>query len=134
MSDDKKNNVTHAAEQAVAEQGAPTNGGLELRRRELLRSVGIGSIATGLGGATYLGGLERGRMRAQAQDGGPVKIGFIEDESGNLAVYGLQKLHAAQLAVKEINEGKTLKGAPNIGAGMLGVMGKVAANPPVISK
>ncbi len=69
-----------------------------------------------------------------AQDGGPVKIGFIEDESGNLAVYGLQKLHAAQLAVKEINEGKTLKGAPNIGAGMLGVLGKVATKPPVISK
>ena len=63
-----------------------------------------------------------------------MKLGFIEDESGNLAVYGLQKLHAAQLAVKEINEGKTLKGAPNIGAGYLGAMAQVAKNPPVVSK
>jgi len=63
----------------------------------------------------------------------PVKIGFIEDYSGNLSVYGLQKLHAAQLAVKEINEGKTLKGGP-VGAGGLGAVGQFAAKPPVISK
>ena len=49
-----------------------------------------------------------------------MKVGFIEDELGNLSVYGIQKLHAAQLAVKEINEGKTLKGGPDIGAGGLG--------------
>ena len=95
-----------------------------------------GSLATtigvGAGTATSLQGFRP--RRAMAQDTGPVKLGFIEDESGNLAVYGLQKLHAAQLAVKEINEGKTLKGAPNIGAGMLGVEGDVAKNPPVISK
>ena len=134
MTDDKKktDDVKAAAERSTADAvQTPASG---LKRRDLLRNVGIGSVATGLGGATYLGGLERGRMRAQAQDGGPVKIGFIEDESGNLAVYGLQKLHAAQLAMKEINEGKTLKGAPNIGAGMLGVLGKVATKPPVISK
>src|SRR5688572_27621851 len=107
---------------------------LALNRRDLLRSVGAGGLAAGLGGATYLKGLDLGRMRALAQESGPVNIGFIEDESGNLAVYGLQKLHAAQLAVKEINEGMTLKGAPNIGAGMLGAMGQVAAKPPVISK
>ena len=71
---------------------------------------------------------------ARAQGSGPVKLGFIEDESGNLAVCGLQKLHAAQLAVKEINDGKTLKGAPIIGAGFLGAMGQAASKPPVISK
>ena len=37
-------------------------------------------------------------LRAQTNE--PVKIGFIEDYSGNLSVYGLQKLHAAQLAVR----------------------------------
>ena len=31
----------------------------------------------------------------------PVKIGFIEDYSGDLALYGIQKLHAAKLAVKK---------------------------------
>ena len=78
------------------------------------RTVIKGAAATGLiaGMPTYLRGFT---SAARAQDSGPVKLGFIEDESGNLAVYGLQKLHAAQLAVKEINDGKTLKGAPNIG-------------------
>ena len=57
-------------------------------------------------------------------------MGFIEDESGNLSVYGIQKLHAAQLAVAEINDGKTLKGAPDIGAGILGAEVTAAENPP----
>ena len=54
--------------------------------------------------------------------------------SGNLSVYGIQKLHAAQLAVKEINEGKTLKGGPDIGAGGLDTLGNVAKKPPTINK
>jgi branched-chain amino acid transport system substrate-binding protein len=117
--DNKKADDVNTEQTATPSSQTPAAG---LKRRELLRNVGVGSVATGLGAATYLRGFERSRMRAMAQDGGPVKIGFIEDESGNLAVYGLQKLHAAQLAVKEINEGKTLKGDPNIGAGMLGVL------------
>lgn len=108
--------------------------GLALNRRDLLRGVGAGGLAAGVGGFTYLKGVDLSKLRAQAQESGPVKLGFIEDESGNLAVYGLQKLHAAQLAVAEINAGKTLKGAPNIGAGFLGAMSQVATNPPVISK
>lgn len=61
----------------------------------------------------------------------PVKIGFIEDQSGNLSVYGIQKYHAAQLAVKEINDGYTLQGGP-VGGGGLGAVGKHAAKAPVI--
>ena len=95
-----------------------------------------GSLATtigvGAGAATTLQSFRP--RRAMAQGTGPVKLGFIEDEFGNLAVYGIQKLHAAQLAVAEINAGKTLKGAPCIGAGMMGVEGDVAKNPPVISR
>ena len=92
----------------------------QVDRRSLLKGMTAGSLATsvglGAGAATYLRGFNP--SKAQAQASGPVKVGFIEDESGNLAVYGLQKLHAAQLAVKEINEGKMLKGAPAIGAGV----------------
>lgn len=60
-----------------------------------------------------------------------VKIGFIEDYSGDIAIYGIQKLHGAQLAIKEINEGFRLKGGP-VGSGGLGVIGKAAPKPPVM--
>lgn len=135
MNDDPKKAETAGVSDTAQAAPAPAKSGLVgVNRRDLLRGVGMGGVAAGVGGATYLRGLDLGKIKAMAQESGPVKLGFIEDESGNLAVYGLQKLHAAQLAVKEINEGKTLKGAPNIGAGMLGVMGNVAARPPVISK
>ena len=62
----------------------------------------------------------------------PVKIGFIEDESGNLSIYGIQKLHAARLAVKEINDGFTLAGDP-VGSGCLGTMGLYTPTPPTVT-
>ncbi len=68
---------------------------------------------------------------AMAQDSGPVKIGHLEDLSGNLAVYGVQKDHAAQLAVAEINAGLTLKGGP-IGSGGTGVFSSAATQPPLM--
>jgi branched-chain amino acid transport system substrate-binding protein len=68
---------------------------------------------------------------AKAQSSGPIKIGHIEDLSGNLAVYGVQKFHGAQLAVKEINEGKTLKGGP-VASGGVGLMSNFAAAPPIM--
>ena len=67
---------------------------------------------------------------ARAADG-PVKIGHLEDLSGNLAVYGLQKDHAAQLAVAEINAGLALKGGP-VGSGGLGAFGNAAGRPPLM--
>src|SRR5829696_2379611 len=102
-------------------------------RRAVIKAAGAAGLAAGIGVPTYLRGFSLVNS-AEAQTGAPLKVGFIEDESGNLSVYGLQKLHAAQLAVKEINEGKTLKGAAGIGGGMLGVEGNVAKNPPVISR
>jgi urea transport system substrate-binding protein len=65
-------------------------------------------------------------------DNGVVKIGFIEDYSGDLAIYGIQKLHAAQLAVKEINEGFCLAGGL-IGAPGIGVLGKSSLVAPKLS-
>lgn len=101
-------------------------------RRRLLRTAGIAGLAAGVGVPSL---KNLGFVRsARAQDSGPVKIGFIEDESGNLSVYGLQKLHAAQLAVKEINEGKTLKGAANIGTGGYTTMAQYAAKTVTIGK
>jgi urea transport system substrate-binding protein len=62
----------------------------------------------------------------------PVKIGFIEDQSGNLSIYGIQKQHAAQLAVQEINDGYTLVGGP-VGMGCLGSDGLYAPKPPLLT-
>jgi urea ABC transporter substrate-binding protein len=42
-----------------------------------------------------------GRHAALGAD--PIKIGLLEDVSGDLALYGLPKLHGSQLAVEEIN-------------------------------
>src|SRR3954470_21573474 len=109
--------------------GAAEGAGPGADRRTVIKAA----AATGVAAATYLRGFSFLKS-AQAATAGPVKVGFIEDESGNLSVYGLQKLHAAQLAVKEINDGKTLKGAAGIGAGQVGVTGQVASKPPVISK
>ena len=111
----------------------PVEETIKTDRRTAMKGAVAAGIAAGVALPTYLRDFNF-TQSVRAQTAGAVKLGFIEDESGNLAVYGLQKLHAAQLAVKEINEGKTLKGAPNIGAGFVGTMGQVASNPPVISK
>lgn len=123
----------HKLDDSIQSEQDTDNGEMLADRRTVVK----GMVAAGVGAAVALPTYLRdfgGPASALAQSGDPVKLGFIEDESGNLAVYGLQKLHAAQLAVKEINEGKTLKGAPNIGAGFLGVEGQVAKKPPIISK
>lgn len=89
------------------------------RRRRVLQAAGVAAAAATLARPAIV----------QAASDRPVKIGFIEDESGNLSIYGIQKLHAAQLAVAEINAGYTLAGGP-VGAGGLGSFGLYAPQPP----
>ena len=101
--------------------GERGQGGPVIERRALIKGAGAALAATTM--------LSRAApVRAAAND--PVKIGFIEDQSGNLSVYGIQKLHAAQLAVQEINDGFTLAGGP-VGTGGIGTFGSYAAKPPV---
>ena len=85
------------------------------RRRRVLQAAGVAAAAATLARPAIV----------QAASDRQVKIGFIEDESGNLSIYGIQKLHAAQLAVAEINAGYTLAGGP-VGAGGLGSYGLYA--------
>src|SRR3954453_22202550 len=106
--------------------GAAEGAGPGADRRTVIKAA----AATGVAAATSLRGFSFLKS-AQAATAGPVKVGFIEDESGNLSVYGLQKLHAAQLAVKEINDGKMLKGGP-VGAGGMGAEGSFAGTAPTI--
>ena len=103
------------AQPAVRRTNNPT------RRTLIQGAVGLAAAGAALGRANI--------VRAAAEN--PVKIGFIEDQSGNLSIYGIQKLHAAQLAVQEINDGFTLAGGP-VGPGGLGAMGLYTPTPPTL--
>ena len=99
--------------------------GPKVTRRTFLK--GSAAISAGAMAPMYLAGISK----SFAAKGGAVKIGHIEDLSGNLAVYGIQKDHAAQLAVSEINAGLTLKGGP-VGSGGLGAMSNHTTSAPVM--
>lgn len=123
MKNDKR--TDQPGKEAEHEDISTEDVGPKITRRSFMK--GAGAAATISAAPVYLSGISR----SFAAKGGPVKIGHIEDLSGNLAVYGVQKDHAAQLAVKEINEGKTLKGGP-IGSGGLGSLGEFASKPPIM--
>jgi branched-chain amino acid transport system substrate-binding protein len=99
---------------------APTASGPN--RRTVLKVAGVAAATAVLARPSIV----------RAASATPVKIGFIEDQSGNLSIYGIQKLHAAQLAVQEINGGYTLAGGP-VGMGLLGSEGLYASNPPTLT-
>jgi branched-chain amino acid transport system substrate-binding protein len=63
-----------------------------MKSRYLLRTAFLGLM---LGAAVAVGA-------ARAAD--PLKIGLLEDVSGDLALFGIPKLHGSQLAVEEINK------------------------------
>lgn len=119
--DKKKSDVIHTAEST---EDHDSRLGPKIKRRTFVQGSGV--TAAALAAPMVMSGL---KMARAASD--PVKIGHIEDLSGNLAVYGVQKYHAAQLAVKEINEGKTLKGGP-VASGGLGSLSSFASAPPIM--
>lgn len=51
-----------------------------------------------------------GGTPASKPENGPIKLGILEDRSGDFALVGIQKYHAAQLAVEEINKAGGLLG------------------------
>ncbi|PZQ50163.1 MAG: urea ABC transporter substrate-binding protein [Rhodovulum sulfidophilum] len=63
----------------------------------------------GLASALALGAAA---VPASAQDGEPIKIGLLEDVSGDLALIGMPKLHGTELAVEEINAAGGIMGRP----------------------
>jgi hypothetical protein len=77
---------------------------LAIDRRGFIAGAGAAGAATALSGFPAI--------HVRAQDAGPVKFGLLEDRSGNFALFGTPKYHATQLAIKEINEGKTLRSGP----------------------
>jgi branched-chain amino acid transport system substrate-binding protein len=111
-----------ADDAGVADSSAPG-----LSRRHFLKGAGTVAAASMLGSGLAL----RGAPAVAASGGKPINVGFIEDLSGNWAIFGLQKYHAAQLAVAEINQGLTLAGG-SMGIGGLATEGKRAKSPPTV--
>jgi len=95
-----------------------------MTRREFMKTSAAAGVAVGIGGM-ILGApaVLRGAEPA------PIKFGLLEDRSGNFAIFGLNKWHGTQLAIKEINEGWTLDGGVQ-GPGGPGVYAKIAPKPP----
>src|SRR3984957_15048504 len=65
---------------------------ISMKSRYLFRTACLGLM---LGAVAAVGA-------AQAAE--PLKVGLLEDVSGDLALFGIPKLHGSQLAVEEINK------------------------------
>ena len=91
-------------------------------RRSFLTKVIVAGAATAVTGFPYI------RARA-AEPPATIKFGLLEDRSGNFSIFGINKWHGTQLAIKEINDGWTLEGGVQ-GPGGPGVFAKVASKPP----
>ncbi len=90
-------------------------------RRSFLTKMIVAGAATAATGFPYIS--------ARGAENPAIKFGLLEDRSGNFSIFGINKWHGTQLAIKEINEGWTLEGGVQ-GPGGPGVFAKVAAKPP----
>lgn len=95
----------------VATIAAPVDAGAGVSRRNFIAGTAAAGFAAGVGAFPAI--------HVKAQTTGPIKFGLLEDRSGNFALFGAPKYHATQLALKEINEGFTLRHGPT-GPGGLG--------------
>jgi branched-chain amino acid transport system substrate-binding protein len=102
--------------------GTPLDSGPEVSRRNFIKGVSVAGAVSAIGGFPFI-------QAARAAESGSIKLGLLEDRSGNFAIFGINKWHGTQLALKEINEGWTLDGGVQ-GPGGPGVFGKVAPKPP----
>ncbi|HEY4044683.1 MAG TPA: transporter substrate-binding protein, partial [Rhodopila sp.] len=70
------------------------------------RTKAFASIAFGAFGCIALGCV----VPAKADDKPPLKIGLLEDHSGDIAIFTMPKVHGAHLAADEINAGGGILG------------------------
>lgn len=115
MSEDSK-------EKGTTDEGTPSHSS-GMTRRKFIQTSAVAGVAVGLGGV-ILGAPAVSRAAEP-----PIKFGLLEDRSGNFSIFGLNKWHGTQLAIKEINDGWTLDGGVQ-GPGGPGVYAKTAPKPP----
>lgn len=135
-----KGTLSKTGPDAHSEAGAPEDlsSGSSLSRRSFLKTAALAAGGTVLVSCTESGGaLSQPAVQAtptpvkfrKGSTSGPIKIGLLEDRSGNFALFGAPKYSGTLLAVEEINAGFTL--ADPIGG--KGVFGQTAPNPPTQS-
>lgn len=66
-----------------------------------MRKTASAPVANRISSLALLGAFAAGAVTAQAAD--PIKIGLLEDQSGNFAIAVIPKIQATQLAIEEIN-------------------------------
>jgi branched-chain amino acid transport system substrate-binding protein len=67
------------------------------------RRIAVASIACGALACVAVGGALGWAAPARADDKPPLKVGVLEDHSGDIAIFTMPKVHGAHLAVDEIN-------------------------------
>lgn len=80
-------------------------GSSRITRKRFLRGAGA-LTASALAAPALLSTVRP----AAAQDDGPVKLGVLFDQTGGFGEYGLPAVHAAELAIEEINEAGGING------------------------
>ena len=120
MSAKPDDNFSVTSEQNVGASPVNTPKG-SVSRRDFIKTTAVAGAATAVSSFPYI--------RAKAADTGSIKFGLLEDRSGNFAIFGLNKWHGTQLAIKEINDGWTLDGGVQ-GPGGPGVFAKTAEHAP----
>jgi urea transport system substrate-binding protein len=108
-----------ADESTGADSASQSRGSLS--RRDFVKTTALAGAAAAMSSFPY--------VQTRAAESGPIKFGLLEDRSGNFAIFGLNKWHGTQLAIKEINDGWMLDGGVQ-GPGGTGVFAKTAAKPP----
>lgn len=97
-------------------------------RRTFIKAVGAGVAAASVLGKVPIPYIKTSKTAAAAAAEN-IKFGVLESRSGVFALHGIPKNHGAALAIKEINEGLTLKGGP-VGPGGIGAIGSYAGRAP----
>lgn len=119
---EKQHHEPGFADPSAGSSGNGADAAPALSRRDFLKTMAAAGAATAVTGFPYV------QARA-AGNNGSIKFGLLEDRSGNFALFSIPKYHGTQLALKEINDGWTLKGGVQ-GPGGTGVFAKAAAKAP----
>lgn len=97
-----------------------------LPRTAVVGTAALGAFAAACTGEQQPGGSAQTLEARAGSKSGPIKVGVLEDRSGNFALFGIPKYDGALLAVEEINNGFTCADTK----GGLGVYARTAPKPP----